>query len=59
MLDRKALGGGLSATEARLYTTLSGQHARLLKQLNLQRTMRPVGPSLADLFPGEAEGAAA
>jgi hypothetical protein len=52
-LDGKALGGGLSATETRLYTTLSGQHARLLKQLNLQRSRRPVGPSLADLFPGK------
>jgi hypothetical protein len=58
-LDRKALSGGLSATETRLYTTLSGQHARLLKQLNLHRTARPVGPRLSDLFPGMAEDAAA
>jgi hypothetical protein len=52
-LDQKALSTGLTQVEARLYTTLSGQHGRLLKQLNLQRSRRPAGPSLADLkFPG-------
>jgi hypothetical protein len=55
-LDQKALSGGLSQVEARLYTTLSGQEARLLKQLNLRRSARPVGPSLAEIF---GEGAAA
>jgi hypothetical protein len=56
-LDQKALSGGLSQVEARLYATLSLQHARLLKQLNLHRSTRPVGPTLSDLFP--SEGAAA
>jgi hypothetical protein len=56
-LDQKALSGGLTQVESRLYTTLSGQQARLLKQLNLHRSTRPVGPSLAEIFGGE--GAAA
>jgi hypothetical protein len=47
-LDQKALSGGLSQVEARLYTTLSGQQARLLKQLGAHRSTRPAGPSLSE-----------
>jgi hypothetical protein len=53
-LDAKALrDDGLSKIESDRHRTLQGQHSRLLKQLNAQRSRRPVGPSLADLFPGK------
>jgi hypothetical protein len=56
-MDQKALqGGGLQANEVRLYTTLSGQLGRILKQLNSRRTTRPTAPSIDELF---SEGAAA
>jgi hypothetical protein len=60
-LDTKALHGGLSATETKLYVTLSGQHGRLLKQLNARRSARPAGPSLDDYLAAKypSEGAAA
>jgi hypothetical protein len=45
-LNRKALNGGLSQIEARLLTTLIGQHSRLLRQLNARRSARPAGLSL-------------
>ena len=53
-LDRKALlPAGLGSTDARLYVMLSGLHSRLLRQLTARRAMRPIGPSLSDLFPAE------
>jgi hypothetical protein len=51
-LDRRALAGSLPTGDARMYVSLSGLHARLLRSLNSRRSARPVGPSLADLFPG-------
>jgi len=56
-LDRKALDGGLSATEGRMFVMLSGQHARLLKVLRAARSTRPTGPTLDEIF--GTEGAAA
>jgi hypothetical protein len=58
-LDRRALVGSLPAGDARMYVSLSGLHSRLLKTLSGRRSARPAGPSLADLFPGMGEGAAA
>jgi hypothetical protein len=54
VFDQRALAdGGLQPTDAKLYLSLGGQHARLLKQLGARRTERPKGPSLAELFANE------
>ena len=57
-LDANALNGsGLQPAELRMYSSLTSQLGRLLKQLNSLRAVRPAGPSIDELF-GE-EGAAA
>jgi hypothetical protein len=52
-LDSRALqNGGLASSDVRTYTSLAGQHARLLKQLAARRGARPAMPSLDELFEG-------
>jgi hypothetical protein len=55
-LNQRALQGPASAADARLLVSLTGAHARLLKQLAGRRTLRPTGPTLDEIF---SEGAAA
>jgi hypothetical protein len=51
MLDKKALtGGGLAPSDARLYLSLVGAHARLMRQLGARQVERPSAPSLTELF---------
>lgn len=50
-LDRAALQeGGLQPGQLRVYSSLTGQQGRIIKQLGALRTVRPAGPSLDEIF---------